>query len=409
LVMTSTVIRSALLDKAGADSAIIMQCGEAIRTALDTLESVSAPEATSAARAAELFRQDRERASFERIVNFYRYLLTRPRLKGRNLENFRFASRQLYAFLLGPLEQDLAGKTDLIILPDGILGFIPFETLLAADSTYLAQRVSIRYAQSLTVMDIIAGRKYDPNREPLAAFGGAVYQPATYAKDMARAETDYRTLKQAGSGSRGTDSSALSGTVWHNLPGTLVEVKMIKDIQDQAVVFTGDDVEESRIKKLSADGWMKNYKVLHFATHGQVDLARPELSSVVLSQYDPPRNGEDGYLRVSEVAGLDLNADMVNLSACETGLGKIYGGEGVVGLTQAFLLAGANGLSVSLWQVADESTMRFMVGIYRLVKQTGKPYPQAIAEIKRQFISGEIGNGAYQNPYFWAPFVYYGQ
>lgn len=409
LVMTGAGIRTVLLDKTGADSAITGQCAEAIRTALDTLESVSAPEATKAAKDAELFRQDRERARFERIVNFYRYLLTRPRLKGKNLENFRYASRQLYQFLLGPLEEDLAGKTELIILPDGILGFIPFETLLAPDSAHLAERFTIRYAQSLTVMDIIASRRYDPNREPLAAFGGAVYQSATYAKEMTQAEADYQSLKRSGSETRGSDSSAASGTVWPNLPGTLVEVKMIKDIQDQAVVFTGDDVEESKIKQLSADGGMRNYRVIHFATHGQVDLARPELSSVVLSQYDPPRNGEDGYLRVSEVAGLDLNADMVNLSACETGLGKIYGGEGVVGLTQAFLLAGANGLSVSLWQVADESTMRFMVGIYRLVKETGMPYPKAIAEIKRRFIRGEIGQGAYQNPYFWAPFVYYGQ
>ncbi|MRR09407.1 CHAT domain-containing protein, partial [bacterium] len=194
-----------------------------------------------------------------------------------------------------------------------------------------------------------------------------------------------------------------------NLPGTLVEVRMIRDVVDRTDVFTGDEVEESRIKQLSAGGELRKYRVVHFATHGQVDLARPELSAVVLSQYDPPRNGEDGYLRVPEVAGLDLNADLVNLSACETGLGKIYGGEGVVGLTQAFLLAGANGLSVSLWQVADESTMRFMVGLYRLVRETGMPYPAALAAIRRKFISGEIGDGAYQNPYFWAPFVYYGQ
>ena len=130
---------------------------------------------------------------------------------------------------------------------------------------------------------------------------------------------------------------------------------------------------------------------------------------MVLSQFDPPRGGEDGYLRVPEVAALDLHADLVNLSACETGLGKIYGGEGVVGLTQAFLLAGANGLSVSLWQVSDQSTMRFMVSVYRLANETGLPFYQAIAETKRRFIEGDIAGENWQQPYYWAPFVYYGQ
>jgi len=113
---------------------------------------------------------------------------------------------------------------------------------------------------------------------------------------------------------------------------------------------------------------------------------------------------------MKEIAMLDINADFVNLSACETGLGKIYGGEGVVGLTQSFLIAGANGLSVSLWQVADESTMQFMIGIYELVEEEGYSYDRAVTEMKRRFIARTNDNRLdYSEPFYWAPFVYYGE
>jgi CHAT domain-containing protein len=102
---------------------------------------------------------------------------------------------------------------------------------------------------------------------------------------------------------------------------------------------------------------------------------------------------------------LNIEADFVNLSACETGLGKIYGGEGVVGLTQAFLIAGANGLSVSLWQVSDESTMRFMTGLYKTVRERGMDFHRAMTEMKRLFIK----DTEHSHPFYWAPFVYYGR
>ena len=137
----------------------------------------------------------------------------------------------------------------------------------------------------------------------------------------------------------------------------------------------------------------------------------PELSALVLSQADD-RPEHDGYLSMGEIASLELEADFVNLSACETGLGKIYAGEGVVGLIQSFLVAGAKGLSVSLWQVADDSTKEFMLGMYRLVKEDGLGYAEAIREMKLQFLRGFRGSGgrpSFYAPFYWAPFVYYGE
>jgi CHAT domain-containing protein len=113
----------------------------------------------------------------------------------------------------------------------------------------------------------------------------------------------------------------------------------------------------------------------------------------------------DGYLTVSEVARLHLSADFVNLSACETGLGRVYQGEGVAGLAQSFLIAGADAVSVSLWQVADKSTADFMTGFYSLVNAKGMSYSAAMMEMKRTFIK----KPEYRHPFYWAPFVYYGR
>ncbi len=134
----------------------------------------------------------------------------------------------------------------------------------------------------------------------------------------------------------------------------------------------------------------------------------PELSALVFSQTENAAGREDGYLNIPEVAQLPLQADFVNLSACETGLGTLYGGVGVVGLTQAFLVAGANGLSVSLWQVSDESTAQFMVALYELAQEQQLSYSEAMTEVKRRFIKGDFGE-QWQAPYFWGPFVYYGE
>jgi CHAT domain-containing protein len=117
------------------------------------------------------------------------------------------------------------------------------------------------------------------------------------------------------------------------------------------------------------------------------------------------KNAEDGYLTVEEAALLNLNADFVNLSACETGLGKIEQGDGVIGLTRAFQVAGANMVGVTLWTVDDKATMKFMVSVYEKVYKKGKSYIEAYAETKREFMRSQ----QYSSPYYWCPFVLYGQ
>ena len=142
---------------------------------------------------------------------------------------------------------------------------------------------------------------------------------------------------------------------------------------------------------------LKKARLIHFATHGFVDEARPYLSGLVLTR---TRNSEvDGILRMHEIFNLRMRADIVVLSACNTGLGKQVSGEGLVGLTRAFLYAGANSLVVSLWQVADRSTADLMLDFYNFLKE-GKDKVEALQRAKLRMIGS---GGKTSHPFYWAP------
>ncbi|HHZ64375.1 MAG TPA: CHAT domain-containing protein, partial [Flavobacteriales bacterium] len=375
--------------------------------------------------------QAQKKGDLEKLINFYRSLLTNT--SPENEQPRREIARALYDFLIKPMLPQIQGKMDLIIIPDGVLSFLPFETLIDEEEKYLIESYNITYAQSMGVMQLIKNRKYKENRKPLLAFGGAVYDEITYDTDMIENTAQLDVLKKnitlAMADTRVVDKAyaSLGIAQMSNLPGTLAEVKALASIVPDTEILTGGKVSEDEVKSLSDSGKLAEYKVIHFATHGIVVPEFPELSALVLSQFKDKSGKEDGFLRMGEIAKLKLNADFVNLSACETGLGKIYGGEGVVGLTQSFLIAGANGLSVSLWQVDDQSTMMFMVGVYQLVNEKGMSYSQAINKMKRAFIKGQVSMDTFQpsrgitikpvgeakpgnlsHPYYWGPFVYYG-
>ena len=350
--------------------------------------------------------------TFDTAIHYYRNLLTNSKAQ-EDAGNF---GRLLHELLIEPAGEQLTGKTKITIMPDGILSFLPFETLVDKKNNYLAEEYTLRYTQSLTIDKLLRQRDYTKkkNRKPMLAMGGAVYDKLHYQNEMIDNSRQLAALQnetdQAIAAKRSARSSytRLGMGNWSNLPGTLVEVNQLSSIIKGGDTLIGDKVTESRIKQYSREGKLAEYQVLHFATHGLVVPQMPELSALVLSQLKEKQEDEDGYLRMGEIAELNLAADFVNLSACETGLGKIYGGEGVVGLTQSFLIAGANGLAVSLWQVADNSTTTFMTELYTKVQNSGMGYDQALTEVKREFINGDHGK-QWQSPYYWSPFVYYGK
>jgi CHAT domain-containing protein len=152
-------------------------------------------------------------------------------------------------------------------------------------------------------------------------------------------------------------------------------------------------------------GELERYRILHFATHGLLHGDFPELSGVVLSLYDPQGRPREGFLRAHEISRLRLNADLVVLSSCRSALGKPLKGEGLVGLTQAFLDAGAARVLVSLWNVNDQGAAELMERFYRGLLHGGLSPAAALraAQLEMQ------GQPRWQAPYYWAGFTLRGE
>ncbi len=318
-----------------------------------------------------------------------------------------------YKFLIEPIEALIADKAKLIISPDGLLNFIPFEALTDEKGRFVIEKHGVRYIQSASVAGIIYDRNYSNSRKPMLAMGGAIYDEMSAKAEPVRSfermqEINVLANQNAVQGlSQRQVYAALGFGKMNYLPGTLNEVKTMAKVVSNADVYIGEQMNETLIKKLSNEGKLDDYKVVHLATHGFALPDVPQLSGIAMSIFKEERSGQDGYLTAPELASLKFNADLVVLSACETGLGKIYGGEGVMGLTQSLILAGANGAAVSLWPVNDASTMYFMSGMYELVSKTDMTYADAIDDMKRRFIRGEFGE-LFKGTNYWAPFIHYG-
>jgi CHAT domain-containing protein len=187
-----------------------------------------------------------------------------------------------------------------------------------------------------------------------------------------------------------------------DLPGTEREVKDIAGIFESKHFTCDSFIKEKADEQLLKSDKLANYNLLHLATHGVVDENNPELSRVLLHSGS---DSEDGNLFAGEIYNLRLNANLVTLSACQTGLGKISKGEGVIGLSRALVYAGAQNIIVSFWSVADQSTAELMKDFYGEMLQSST---NAFGKSLRQAKLNQMKTDNYGAPYYWAPFILIG-
>lgn len=297
----------------------------------------------------------------------------RQQLSDRDL-NFREPAAELYKLLLQPAQAELAGKNHLILVPDGALWELPFQTLLSAKGRFLLQDYAVSLTPSLSVFAETAKlRKRNSQTGPgLLAIGNPINEP-----DSAMAET----------GLLGGNQSSAHLEAQFNALRKLYPAK-------SAGLYSGKDALESRFKTEAP-----KHRILHLATHGLLENAGPMYSALQLTA----GNGEDGRLEAWEIADLDLQqADLAILAACETARGRIGNGEGMIGLSWSFLIAGCPTVVSSLWKVESSSTTELMLELHRQLNLPARPSP---AEALRQAALKLLKEKEYRHPFYWSGFV----
>jgi CHAT domain-containing protein len=317
---------------------------------------------------------------------------------------------------LEPLKDIIKDKSHWIISPSGPLALIPFETLrFEGEKQPVIVQHQISYVQSLSVLAMLQKRdkayKSIKKRGSLFAMGAPIYQQAGIsdsenAKRGKPSQTDFKIAESLVRGSG--DYTRAFGQLelkWKNLPGTLEELKQLEKLfkGQKPRIYKQTDATETKLQSLNKQGVLAQYRYLVFSAHGYLSPQVPVLSSLVLGQMDNPE-GIDGYVTAGEWPGYDLKSDLMVLSACETGLGEVVGGEGVMGLPYALFVAGNKNTLLTLWSISDNITTEFMTSFFRKLK-AGKGQIEALTATKREFLNkGE----PYNNPKYWAAFVLYG-
>lgn len=295
-------------------------------------------------------------------------------------------ARRLSADLVAPLFPEGLGPIDrVVILADGALNALPFETLPLRDrsgESMLVERASVSYAPSATALD---------------ALGRVVDGP--HAERSVLVVADPTTERPAG----GTQTAELVRALYDDedlsiepLPAAREEAGAIAELASDASVLTGAEATEAAMKGGGLDG----YRIVHFATHGLVSMRAPYRSALVLAR----GVDQDGFLQAREIYRLRMRSELVVLSGCRTARGATVEGDGVQGLAQAFLHAGARSVVASLWNVNDERTATFMAAFYAHLAG-GASKTDALRRAKLELLR----RSATSAPRYWAPFVLIGE
>ncbi|MFQ3629584.1 MAG: CHAT domain-containing tetratricopeptide repeat protein, partial [Cyanobacteriota bacterium] len=326
-------------------------------------------------------------------------------------EQLKPVAQRLYQMVFAPVRAHLGNASHVLISPDSQLNLVPFAALVDGQNRYLIETYALTYLTS--GRDLLRMPHSAPSQQPSVVFANPDFEIA-----------DAQGVIQIASASRGGARSPDLGSLrFGPLAGSALEVAAIRPwLGENAVVLTEAKATENALKQVQGPS------ILHLATHGfflqDVPIPPPEAdieavpqsanraenpllrSGLALAGFNQrDSDGEDGVLTALEVASLNLRGTrLVVLSACETGLGDVADGEGVYGLRRAFVIAGAESLLMSLWQVGDRRTADLMQQYYeRLGQGSGR------GEALRQVQLAALQNPAYRHPYHWAAFFTSGQ
>jgi CHAT domain-containing protein/Tfp pilus assembly protein PilF len=353
------------------------------------------------------------------LVEKYVKTLRQPLMTPAEISAHVATGTELYQKLLQPAEKLIVGKTRLIIAPDGPLYYLPFETLIVSNSTrasgklrnlsevpYLIKNFQIIYVPSASILveqQKTLGKERNTAPFPLLAFGDPIYQTKTPGSPAdAKTQADM------------VANITVRGLNLNRLEFSGDEVKNIARIWGVPLnsehINLGNRASVARLRELD----LAKYRILHFATHAVAgdDLSFLTQPALILSQLGS-QDGTSGILQFVDILQLKLNAELVVLSACDTGLGRFREGEGIVGLTRAFLYAGAASTVSSLWEVEDQSTGLLMEEFYRRLRK-GESKAEALRQAKLELIQSKVELKALgmreslAAPFYWAPFILVG-
>jgi CHAT domain-containing protein len=324
----------------------------------------------------------------QQIEDMTRKYLDETRGKSDDID----VAKQLYALLLSPLPQEAIGDR-LIVVPDGILNLLPFDILREPGGSLLLETRTISYVPASTVLSVLRNTKETQSaRRSFLGIGDVAYQNQG---GVSRKLDKPAAVKQRLM--RGLSDNF--GASLYDLPHTREEVtEGNKLVGNDGIVLLGAEATETAFKTQP----LQDFKIIHLAAHGFADTQFPERSGLVLGV--DPKSHDDGLLQVREIIRLRFNADLVTLSACNTGVGKLQGEEGVTNLVEAFLVSGAKSVVASLWSADDTYTLDLMERFYTHIAE-GQDKASALRQAKLDLLAKY---GRQVPPYYWGAFVLVG-
>jgi len=323
------------------------------------------------------------------------------------------AALELSKMILAPVAAQIGTKR-LLIVADGALQYIPFAMLPDPALTAVQPLIVGHEVVSLPSASVLALQRSElANRQPAPKMLAVIADPVFDRSDarFKMAVVDEKAAVPSGmtADTRGlehiaeTKDAKTGKLVIRRLPFTRQEADAIIALTPKDSSFKAIDFQANRTNVLNGD--LSQYKYVHFATHGVMDAQRPGLSSLVLSTVDAAGKPQNGFLRANDIYNMKLPAELVVLSACQTGLGKEVKGEGLIGLTRGFMYAGAKRVVVSLWSVNDKATSDLMTKFYRgMLKDNERPAAALRAAQIEMWKQKK-----WQSPYYWAAFTMQGE